>query len=325
VSNGVSLTSVQSNLLHHASASRTDLLLACQYWANPAVQLPEEIGDNVYARFGRAFHKTMEVHLLEQVPDLYLIAKEYDADVKRLTDYYRRGSEIVDGILAKNGWDVLPRMVEVKVAYDPFVDKARVLEEKGTRSYVGRTATELPGTSDLVIPGIESWQSPVGKSIAVFDWKSGVTDYNAKTNAQLSSLALANSRLFNIPYAHVYILRLDDEFAEAYEATRNATQMEAHRTALRKAIRATSSQTPTMAHGTYCQYCPALEVCPSHRDPYLPVELMETATDPNQVAHIYPLLLAAEKKLHKTRERMSRYVEMNGPVDLDNGKRLRIT
>jgi len=313
--------------LHHASASKTDVLFACQYWASPSIQLPTEISDSPYARFGSAFHKTMEVHLLEQAPDFYLIGQEFSLtinDVERLKNYYERGSGIIDKILTTNGWAALPRMVETKLAYDPFVDKARVLESKGQRDYSARKPTELPGTGDLIIPNVEAWQSPTGKALVVFDWKSGQSVYDAKKNLQLSSLGLMAAKLLNQSYVHVAILRLDDEFAEISEATRSATQLEHHRTELKKALRGALAESPSLTPGTYCQYCPALEICPVHRDPYYPVEMLETAVSTEQMAHIFPLLQAAEKKLHKARERVKRYVEMNGPLDLDSGKRARI-
>lgn len=313
-----------SPLLHHASASKTDVLLACQYWASPALQLPEDIFNNPAARFGSAFHKTMELHLLETFVDFAAIAEEFDVDQKRLENYYDRGSKIIDALLKKNEWDKHPRMVETKLAYDPFTDKARVLDAPGPRSYSGRTPTELPGTQDLMIPNVVAWQSPTESALVLFDWKTGQSDYNADTNAQLSSLGLMGARLLEQSYVHVAILRLDDEFAEISQSTRNATELKAHRIHLKKALSGALEDNPALRPGTWCKYCPALEVCPVHRDPYLPVEIVESAVGPEQIRMAYPLLIAAEQKLAKARERVKRYVEMNGMLDLDSGKRLKI-
>src|SRR5579884_2154319 len=145
--------------LHHASASKTDLLLICQYWASPGVQLPEEPKEIQFQpdipRFGRAFHKTMESHLLREPVLIDDIAAAYFVDRDRLESYYVRASKAVDTFLKKQRWYNVGRLVEKKLAYDPFADTTRVLKSDGERDYSGRRPTELPGTADLALePGV---------------------------------------------------------------------------------------------------------------------------------------------------------------------------
>ncbi len=320
--------------LHHASASKTDLLLTCQWWAAPGTQIPPEPDDIRLApdipRFGRAFHKTMELFLGDDPGPMRTeallpeIAEAYDVDQKRLTEYFKRGSKAVADFLKARGWDKIPRTIEKKLAYDPFYDTTRVLKTEGERDYSGRRPTEMPGTADLGLqPGPNR-----SRPLIVFDWKSGQSTYDASKNPQLRTLSLGLSRFWKTNVgaqptataAIAIILRIDDEFMELSEAPLTFDLLDKHRVLLRSKLRNAIEGKPALYPGVHCRYCPALEVCPAHQDPLALAEPVETMTEPEHVAQVYARLLSAENLLKKIRRRITNYVESNGPIELDNGK-----
>jgi|SRR5271166_401781 len=314
--------------LHHASASKTDLLLQCQWWASPSVNLPQEPTDIKLQpdipRFGRAFHKTMEGFLLHEPVLLPEISEAYDVDLGRLTEYFERGSKAVTEILKKRGWDKIPRTVEKKLAYDPFYDTTRVLQVEGERDYSGRRPTEMPGTADLALqPGPNR-----SRPLVVFDWKSGQSVYDAQENAQLRTLSLGLSRHWKSHVdvnpsdtaAVVFIFRIDDEFMELSEGALTFDTLYKHRVLLRSKMRRAITGKPALYPGMHCRYCPALEICPAHQNPLALADTAETMMEPAHVAQVYTRLVSAENLLKKIRRRIIDYVEMNGPLELDNGK-----
>jgi len=309
---------------HNASASKTDLLLRCQWWGNPAVRLPPEAQDIRKVpdapRFGRAFHKAMELFLLRKRPPLVKIAKEFAVDRERLDDYFRRGSEAVEKLLKKRSWWDEERWVETKLAYDPFADTGRVLQSKGERDYSGKRITELPGTVDLGI--LDS------KRDVLFDWKTGQKAYDIDVNEQMLSLSCASHKIRGrLPPIRV-IVRIDDDFMEPYEAATTIEEIEAHRDKLKIAMRSMLSKNPAMVPGTYCNWCNALEVCPAqagaYNAPLLLRDFVDGALDRDQMGMVYGRLLAAENLVKKVRERITQYVKDNGPLELDNGKYAKI-
>jgi hypothetical protein len=311
---------VQVTAKHNASASKTDLLLRCAWWASPAVRLPPETQDILKVpeapRFGRAYHKAKEIWLGGKRPALVKIAKEYAVDPKKLTDYFRRGSEAVEKLLRKRGWWSEERWVEEKLAYDPFADTGRILVSKGERDYSSKRVTELPGTVDL---GVLS-----SKRDVLFDWKTGQKQYDIDVNEQMLSLSCASNKIRGRLPPIRMIVRIDDDFVEPYEADTTASELSNHRDRLKIAMRVMLSKNPPMVPGTYCNWCNALEICPAqagaYNAPLLLRDFIDGALDRDQMGMIYGRLLAAENLTKRVRERITEYVKQNGPLELDNGK-----
>lgn len=307
---------------HTASASKTDLLVRCAFWASPSVRL-EQPSDNILdvpdvPRFGIAFHKCLELDLNKVAYSIDKVAAAHGVAPDRLTHFVRRGTEFVAKLLKKRGWSDYTRFVEKKIAYDPFNDRGRWLASTGTRDYSGRLPTELPGTIDLALRPANS------NALVLFDWKTGEAVYpEADENQQLRSLALGLHRLFARahPECVSFIVRIDDEFIEPIEGVITPAIMETHRKTLRIALREALSPSPMLRPGTWCQWCPALEVCPAHVGMESVSDIFNL-TDLEQVRRYYGRLIAAENLLKKARARMTMLVEMNGPIELDNGKQL---
>lgn len=310
---------IQNGNRHRASASKTDLLMECQYWASPLVEVPREPEDVLLIddapRFGIGFHECMELFMLGHEPNTKIIAEKLNLDSNRLYDFFRRGSEAATKLLRDRGWEHHPKIVEKKIAYDPFSDKSRFLVSDKTRDYSEKTQTELPGTVDLVL--FPATENPIP---VVIDWKSGQTSYDAYKNPQMRSLGLGISRLRASTEGVIVILfRIDDDFIEPNEAFLSHQQLQHHQVVLRNRFRSMLSKTPALRPGMHCKWCPALEVCPAHAGP---MSLGDTPRmmEREQAAFTYSKLLAAEKLLEKVRSRVSQFVEANGPIELDNGK-----
>ena len=317
-----------------ASMSKTDLLLQCQFWASPVVKLVPEPTDpselNYALRFGRAFHKTMEIHLesrgkkrprFELLAKKFYLADEDDAqhlrhEAQRLQHFYERAKVFIDKLMKDRGWTDEPeRLVERKMVYDPFGDTARFLESTKERDYSDRKSTEFPGTGDLaVVP-----QSR--KRLAVLDWKSGQSSYDASDNGQLLSLATALRRFTGINEASVFIVRIDEDFIEPSEGLLTARLMDDFRDLLRGAMENALSRHPSMRRGLWCTkyYCPAIEVCPAHAGPLSLRDAVEGVLTTEQRAYAYEGYLAAKKLVEKLGDFWHRDVKMNGPIPLETG------
>ncbi len=312
-------TAITTTACHTGSASKTDLLLRCAYWASSSVRV-EPQSDNILdvpdvPRFGVAFHKCLELHLNRVAYAIPKVAIAHGVDPKRLEHFVRRGTEFVTKLLRARKWEMHQRFVEKKIAYDPFNDRGRWLATTGTRDYSGRLPTELPGTIDLAL------RAP-SKPLVLFDWKTGETVYpDADENQQLRTLATALHRLFAGQHTECvsFIVRIDDEYIEPIEGVITPQIMDVHRKKLRVAVREALSPSPAMRPGTWCQWCPALEMCPTHVG-LESVSDIFNLTQPEQIRRYYGRLIAAENLLKKARARMTALVEMNGPVELDNGK-----
>jgi len=307
-----------SNNKHHASISKTDQLFYCQYWASPAVTFPPKISDVIddIPRFGLAFHKCGEIHLNRQEVNVKEIATSFDVDEKRLRDYYRRWSEAIEKLLKKRGWEDRFRIVEQKIAINPFQDTVRFLTSEKERDYSEAKRLEIPGTGDLILA--PAYNQP----FVTIDWKTGQSSYDAKKNGQLKTLSYGFSRHFKSYEAINIIFRIDDEFMEISEAPIYAKGLNAHRDRLRKNLALALSNSPPMRIGQYCGYCEALEVCPAHQQPFAIGDVEIDSSE--SAALLYERILPAEKLLKKKRDRIRNFVEANGPVGLDNGKFLQL-
>jgi PD-(D/E)XK nuclease superfamily len=316
----------QNNLVRlakpiNASMSKTDLLLQCQYWASPTVFTVPESEDpsklNEALRFGRAFHKCMEIHLAyygKKKPNFKVIANTYSIDPKRLENFYRRAKEWIDKQIKKNGWETHERLVEKKLAYDPFLDTTRFLESTGERDYSNRKQTEFPGTGDLAIPFTT-------QPMIVLDWKSGQSTYEAKDNGQLLSLTLGLSRIVKNYEAKVFIARIDEEWIDPSESFLTQKHLNTHREMLADALSSALSKNPSMRPGSHCfkYYCPASDVCPAHAGPLSLRDMIEGVLTEEQRGHQYARYVTAKKLIEKIGDFWHRDIPMNGPVILDNG------
>src|SRR5262245_39523764 len=109
--------------MHNASMSKTDQLLSCQYWASPYTKIPKEAGKNSSAVFGNAFHKCTELYLTDKDFNVGIVASKYGVDEKKLNNYFDRWVVVIEKVFKENGWETATKLVEQKLAYNPFTDE----------------------------------------------------------------------------------------------------------------------------------------------------------------------------------------------------------
>jgi hypothetical protein len=119
-------------------------------------------------------------------------------------------------------------------------------------------------------------------------------------------------------------LRIDEDFIEPYEAETKIEDLDKHRKVLKLSLSQALGKNPPMVPGTYCNWCNALEICPSqagaYNTPLLLREFVDGALDRDHMAMIYGRMISGENLLKKVRDRITSYVKDNGPLELDNGK-----
>lgn len=233
------------------TASKTGLLLACQYWAREDVERRPDPENDAMAR-GTRVHEAIDdankgrPELLAEEGDRLMVAAAlqwmHDNVAKAYTE-------------AALGRDLLDPMCVM-----PLVDKAR--------GYPDSPATGLWGTADLIA-------SAHPHATVLADWKTGPTSA-AGALPQLMTLAvlagLESARLVSVE------LREDGFYVTAIDTTVDVFDLAAHEAALRTAILAVELD-PEPTPGAHCteEYCPARMTCPART---APVEAAATALVP---------------------------------------------
>ncbi len=301
----------------NASMSKTDLLLLCQWWASPRTPIPKTLGPTPYhLRFGTAFHKCMELFLLALAVNIKAIAGQFEVEPDRLDHFFRRGKEFILKLLKERRWTSHQKLLEKKLAYDPFKNTVRFLASKKERDYSDILATEFPGTGDLaLIP------KTINEPFVILDYKTGSSDYDAKLNGQLKSLGLGLSVQTKNQNAIAIIMRIDDDFIEPYETNLGPTQWEKHQKDLRNAIRLALSSHPPLRPGEHCSklYCNAIEVCPAHAGPFALGDSMHGMVERDQLGPLYARFQAARKLIERLGDRFKEEIARNGPFETEEG------
>jgi hypothetical protein len=304
-----------------ASMSKTDLLLLCQWFASPLTPLPKQSGETaVHLRFGTAFHKLMELLLLGIVVNsktILEVARKNAVEAARLEHFFRRGKEFMLKLLKERGWTKHQKLLEQKIAYDPFKNTVRKLLSKKERDYSGITTTEFPGTGDLgLIPPTSD------QPLVVLDYKTGSSDYEVEKNGQLKSLGIGMSLMFDNPNCIAIIMRIDEDFIEPYETELGPDDWEKHRAGLRNAIRLALSKHPPIRPGEHCKklYCNALEICPAHAGPFALGDAMHGLVPRDQLGPLFARFQAAKKLVELVGDRFKREIEMNGAFPTEEGR-----
>jgi hypothetical protein len=162
--------------------------------------------------------------------------------------------------------------VEVAFAYDVATGQARRLDTAARRYSV--TATEIPGTTDLV-----TWDSTAPKAL---DWKTARWDFDAQSaRPQVDFYALCAARIMGADAAECaigviaedgaigwYRWELDwEDLAQIAERVRRTWERVQAARAERAAheVTARAPWTPDVREGTHCRYCPAFLACPAKR------------------------------------------------------------
>jgi len=205
---------------------------------------------------------------------------------------------------------------EVAMAWDVQTRSARRLEVDGHRQYEP-TATEIPGTADLVL-----WtETPV-----VIDWKTTAFDFDPKSAAaQLEHYALCVAEIAWADEDECAISVIADNGAvECNRWKLDATGLERARDRARRvwdrvqAARAHQGELDVTL-GTHCRYCPSWRACPAHLRAVRQLaegEVPEITAE--SIGAAYSIARAAEKSVESVREGIKRFVSEHGPVKAGN-------
>jgi hypothetical protein len=152
---------------------------------------------------------------------------------------------------------------EIKFAYDPFSDKARMLESKKERDYSEATDTEFVGTLDMMFFD-EGRQ--YGPYVHVSDLKTGNPAYlePCGQSGQMTTLGLMASRVFEQKQILVSYLLTKGGIRRTSPERLDATDMDLTRMSLAKAM--TNRRTALPVLNKDCWKCPAKAACPAYKD-----------------------------------------------------------
>lgn len=245
------------------------------------------------------------------------------------------------GIEAENGTrnhvkaemgDLHPKLKALMDVGEPFIKReaAFVLDTKarrvrsceGFRAY-GHLSPHEIGTSPDWIGRTSDW------GVRIIDFKSRKRVTHPRENLQIITQAVAVFETYGCNFVEAGLGYLDDGYYDSYEFSR--FELPGMWAKLEEIVRkANAAKATQLQTGEHCQYCRALMVCPAQKQALTVLmtdgEAMEAAvaTMPDaQVAKIHTTLLAAEKLLSRV-DKAIRARARAAPVDLGNGKELRL-
>lgn len=226
------------------TASKTGLLLACQYWAREDVERRDDPENDAMAR-GTRVHEAIDDYVTNGI--VRELAEGERAMVRAALDWMM-GSGVA------RAFDEGFGAAEMSFGSDLCGGYRRSVQRK-----YDDDAAFLWGTADVVTFANGAGYTSPAQSI--LDWKTGPTSA-AGALPQLMTLAvlagLESARLVSVE------LRDDGTYDEAIDVTVDAIDLEVHAEALRTAILAVELD-PEPTPGAHCteEYCPARMTCPA--------------------------------------------------------------
>jgi len=215
---------------------------------------------------------------------------------------------------------------EVKLAWDAATDQGRIIGEGADRGYGELAPFEIAGSADVIADD--------GDEVFVLDWKTGRSLVDpAARNWQLWGLALAAARALGRTEARVMLVypnrgdEVDEHQIDALELDafgRRVAQLFPGVIELQRQFR--KGQALSVSEGTWCKYCPAKAHCPAKIGMLLQLaggaspDIVDNTLTPARALHAYQSLVRAEDLVKQARERLDKFVDEQGPIDLGNGR-----
>jgi hypothetical protein len=213
--------------------------------------------------------------------------------------------------------------VEVKLAYDVVGRTGRFLGSAADRNYGSPGPFEIVMSADVV--GVD------GDCVVVLDWKTGFADVEpAATNGQLWGGALAACRALGKSKAIIRIVytnrgdRCDEYEIDALELAEFAGRLERLHVNVAglKAAHQRGETLPTR-EGLWCKHCASKHVCPSKValiGQLGGLTVIGAAVTRETAAAAYEQVVRVEQLVKEARQRLSTFVDEQGPIDLGNGR-----
>lgn len=290
-----------------ATASKIGALASCQWWAREGVPWVDTPG--AAAALGTRVHAAIEADLTG--------VEWTDEEAEPYVRSYVAWRDRVQGerLLA----------TEQPIALDLATGRVRGIEKGEHRSYAGRIPTELVGTADMV------WLGADGVRV-VDDVKTGRPENvdAIASNAQMLTLGLLWARWLGVDTIRVRLVFVSPFQTYTDEATLDAFDLDAWEGRLQEYARTIPSSEPQP--GQHCRYCPAAGACPVavgaialvEAEPVrvrLPVVARsEDISSPAHARDQYETLRAVKAATDQAWEALRRWVDENGPVELEDGR-----
>lgn len=217
---------------------------------------------------------------------------------------------------------------ELAMAFDLATGRARILGESINRLYEV-APTEVPGTSDVVIPCVEQ------DLAVVLDYKSGHAVLPPpEQNWQMRLLGLCAARCFMVSRVQIVLVQVTPGYRpKTTSAMMEALDLDTFESELqevyRKLVNARrkhdQGEELRVTIGDHCRYCPAMSHCPGMRA----LIGQFTANGASAVSIATPqhaaeawLRVRALKQIVETAEEAIKNYATATPLDLGNGKAL---
>lgn len=214
-------------------------------------------------------------------------------------------------------------MAEVKLAYDVALRTGRIIGQGSDRNYGTLAPFEIAGSCD--------WLGRVDNCAVIVDWKTGWNEVEpASSNAQLWFYALAAARALGCDEAIVRIVytrigRVDEYTIDEIEMAGFANRMEAM---FGEVARQQKKDIPDTREGSWCKYCPSKVVCPTkvgmiRQFAATGDDLVQIGRAPltqQEAAEAYRKLVNVDGLVREAKQRLDKWVEENGPIDLGQGR-----
>jgi len=308
-----------------ATASKTDLLLRCQWWVGKEVPA-EEVGEP--ALFGSAFHEGIAASLTKKTYGATRkLAAKWGVDPTKLQNRLWQAAPILWKWLKSNefGLDFTRDLrVEVPMAYDLARGCGIAIPPHDESHHYQVTRWQHPGTVDLL--SLASYNSGLAlnqRACLVLDHKTGYDIPSVAESGQLLSLALAAKSLYQ---ADRIIIGF---FTAQVDTPPEVLALELSEQALMYFARELQEAYAKIG-GSYlnpnghCGQCPGFAICPTQTTALDDLGRPRGALTLEKAGAMHQKLQAYEKQFNRLadmlREEIRSLVEKSGPIPRPDGQ-----
>lgn len=211
-------------------------------------------------------------------------------------------------------------------ALDVETRRSRVLRGVGHRDYSDATATEIPGTADLVAELVNT----DGLVTCVVDWKFGAEPVEAdsaqmRTLAAMVCLAQEGDTLGTLPGVMTVIVQSPPDGRAVVRAhAYDRDDLVSHVEALAEALNDAREGATVLQRGPECKYCPAANACPAQLASLSALVAPGGAgpITPARAGEIWAELRQAKKRLEAIEDACKAFAADSDGLPLPGGKRL---
>lgn len=299
--------------------------------ASVALPAVYQIGETRRLKKGNAIHKFLEVALKEGIQEGLTAVQEMMKEDPRIPKWvwFACSQLALDDVIMMQ--DIREGHVEIiaeaAYAFNVKTKEGRFLGEAIGRDYTS-TDDEIPGTADLVI------RRP-GAPPLVVEYKTFDDGVEAKDHEQLGWACLAVATTYDAAVVDGSLCRIDQEGNATWSHhvfTEEDFRKIAHRLwkvveRVQKARQMVAAgQTPDLAAGEHCRWCPSLRVCPAYVTLARELHGADLATKsiseltPERLGEVYSALQRYEALMQALKDAVRMAITQNGVVPLPDGK-----